>query len=62
MKLFRSTKDLRFVKDQSNNGKPLIIGSGGFSKVKLVFHESNPSKVYALKKLFKKDSQEVEYI
>jgi hypothetical protein len=55
MKLFRNIKEIKFVKDKTNNGKSIIIGSGGFSKVKLIYHQNNPDKVYALKKLFKKD-------
>ena len=38
MKILKSIKDIKFIKDSQNNGKALIIGSGGFSKVKLIFH------------------------
>jgi hypothetical protein len=55
MKIFKTIKEIKYIKDESNDSKPLVIGSGGFSKVKLIYHNSNPSKVYALKKLFKKD-------
>lgn len=62
MRIFKSIKEIKYIKEQSNNNKAIIIGSGGFSRVKLVFHSTNPSKVFALKKLYKKDEQEIEYI
>jgi hypothetical protein len=55
MKIFNSIKDIKYIKDQNNKEKSLILGSGGFSNVKLVYHQENPTKLYALKKLFKKD-------
>lgn len=59
---FKSIKEIRFVKDPKDPTRPLVIGSGGFSKVKLICHVLHPDKLFALKKLFKKDAQEVRYI
>lgn len=55
MRIFKSIKEIKYVRDSSNERKPLVIGSGGFSKVRLVYHQSSPDKLYALKKLYKKD-------
>ena len=38
------------------------MGTGGFSSVRLVYHKNNPTKFYAMKKLYKKNEIEVEYI
>ena len=54
-KMFWSIKDIRYIKDPYDNTKAFVIGSGGFSKVKLITHIFHPEKLYALKKLYKKD-------
>ena len=56
-KLFNSLQDVKYYKNDNN-----IIGSGGFSVVSLVYHISNPKKLYAMKKVAKKDEKELFYI
>lgn len=44
-------------------GKPnSVLGTGGFSSVRLVFNKSNPNKLFAMKKLHKKNEVENFYI
>lgn len=62
MKLFKSIKDIKYIKESQDKTKPVILGWGGFSEVMLIYHQNNPNKVYALKKLFKKDKEEIDYI
>lgn len=55
MKTVLTKNDLIYVKKQP-------IGVGAFSNVELVSIKNNPNKLFALKKLFKKDKVEEMYI
>ena len=56
-KLFKDTKDIVFKQKEYE-----MLGQGAFSKVQLVSHISHPNKLYAMKKLKKKNKNEVKYI
>lgn len=53
---FKSLEDIDFVDKDKN------IGIGAFSQVQLIRHVKNDQKLFALKKLFKKDKVEEIYI
>ena len=56
-------KSLQEVQIQQVNGKGSgVLGVGGFSQVRLVFHRDNPKELFAMKKLFKKNETEIAYI
>ena len=59
-KLFNSITEIE-MKNVKNNPNS-ILGSGGFSQVRLVYNKRDPSKTYAMKKMYKKDKTEIYYI
>ena len=50
--------EMKNVKNKPNS----ILGTGGFSKVRLIYHRNFPNKLFAMKKLHKKNDIEIKYI
>jgi serine/threonine protein kinase len=57
-KIFKSIDEII----HQDKDKEKTIGTGAFSKVYLVHHIQNPSKLYAMKILLKKNEDEIRYI
>ena len=60
MMKFKSLADVEMknLKNKPNS----ILGTGGFSKVRLIYHWNYPDKFFAMKKLHKKNDVEIKYI